>query len=125
MFLNHLNLKNMLQYNLRPLFRARGIDRPFTLLVRAGISEASAHRILNNQTGNFKLRHIEILCRILVCQPNDLLVWIPEKDASYPEDYPLKDLQSDGDSDGLEVFANMPLKKLQEVAKEVAEKKKV
>lgn len=105
----------MLKYNLHPLFKARGIDRPFTLMVRAGISEASAHRILNDQTGNFKLSHVEILCRLLVCQPNDLLVWTPEKDISYPEDYPLKELQNEGDVAGIEVFEQMPLKKLREV----------
>lgn len=109
----------MLRYNLRPLFRARGIDRPFTLLVRAGISEASAHRILNSEAGNFKLRHIEILCRILVCQPNDLLVWTPEKDVTYPDDYPLKELQIQENNEGIEIFENMPLKKLKEVVKAV------
>lgn len=117
--------KIMFYYNLRALFKARGIDNPFALMVKSGISHASAHRILNDYAGSFKLRHVEILCKLLVCQPNDLLIWKPDKDVIYPDDYPLKDLMKKDNLEGLDVFSTMPLKKLREVAKEVAEKKKV
>lgn len=109
----------MLYYNLRDLFKARGIDNPFTIMVKSGISHAAAHQMLNNSTRNLKLRHIEILCKILVCQPNDLLVWVPDKDVVYTEDYPLRELQKNPDISGLDVFADMPLKKLQEVVRAV------
>jgi len=109
----------MFYYNLRPLFRARGIDNPFTMMVKSGISHASAHRILNNYTSSLQLRHVEILCKILVCQPNDLLVWVPDKGVIYPEDFPLKELEKRDDLGGLDVFEGMPLKKLQAVTKAV------
>jgi DNA-binding Xre family transcriptional regulator len=69
----------MLSLNLIPIFKARAIEKPYSFLVKAGLSPHSATNILNNKTHVFRLDHIELLCRVLVCEPNDLLVWNPDK----------------------------------------------
>lgn len=116
----------MLIYNLRIIFKERGIERPFSFLVKAGIAPATAHNIMYNNTRTFKLRHIELLCRILMCEPNDLLTWLPEKGEIYPDDLPLRKLQRQNHEgqEWMEIISKMPLDKLREVAKTVVEKEK-
>ena len=63
----------MLSLNLIPIFKARAIEKPYSFLVKAGLSPHSATNILNNKTHVFRLDHIELLCRVLICEPNDLL----------------------------------------------------
>ena len=61
----------MLSYNILPIFKARGIDKPFSFLIKAGISPTVAHKIVDNQTRVLRLDHIEIICQHLHCTPND------------------------------------------------------
>lgn len=115
----------MLLYNLKVLFRERGIERPFTFLVKAGIAPATAHNILHNATRTSKLRHVELLCRVLMCEPNDLFVWVPDKGVVYPENLPLKRLQRANDGDELVVMlSKMPLDKVRELKALIVEKEK-
>lgn len=115
----------MLIYNLKVLFRERGIERPFSFLVKAGISPATAHNILHNATRTCKLRHIELLCRVLLCEPNDLLVWVPDKGVVYPDDLPLRKLQRKNEGEELvAMLSKMPLDELREVTKIVREREK-
>ncbi len=83
----------MLSLNLTPIFKMRGIEKPYTFLVKAGLSPHSATSILNYNTRVFRLDHIELLCQVLNCEPNDLLAWTPEKDKIYPDNYPLTKLK--------------------------------
>lgn len=115
----------MLIYNLKVLFRERGIERPFSFLVKAGIAPATAHNILHNNTRTSKLRHIELLCRIVLCEPNDLLVWVPDKGVVYPDDLPLWKLVRKSEGEELvAMLSKMPLDELREVTKIVREREK-
>ncbi len=78
----------MLSLNLKPIFKARGIDRPFTFLVKAGLTSHAANTVLNSTTKSFRLDHIEVLCRTLVCEPNDLLLSTPDKANSMQANIP-------------------------------------
>ena len=110
----------MLSLSLTPIFKARGIERPFSYLVKAGISPRSANTILNGSTRSFRLDHIELLCRILICEPNDLLLWTPNKDLQYSKDHPLFNLpQQDSLIDMKETMATLPYKKLKEITKQI------
>lgn len=111
----------MLNLNLKPIFQARGIERPYTYLVKAGISRATAHNILNSKTRIFRLDHIELLCRVLICEPNDLIAYTPDPDTPLQDTHPLNNLiQDDTSKPGIkESFANIPYKELKEITKQL------
>ncbi len=110
----------MLSLNLTPIFKARGIERPFTFLVKAGLSPHSANTVLNSTTKSFRLDHIELLCSTLVCEPNDLLLWTPDEDKQYANDHPLFNLQQQDTANEMkETFATIPYKQLKEITKQI------
>lgn len=107
----------MLVYNIHAICKARGVKNPYTFLVKSGISRRAAWRILNDESKSVRLKHIEIMCTVLNCEPNDLLVWISEKDVVYREDFVLKRLErKDLGDELLNALATMPLEKLKQVS---------
>jgi DNA-binding Xre family transcriptional regulator len=107
----------MLSFNLAPVFKARSISNPYTFLVKAGIARHTAHRILSNQVRVFRLDHIELLCRVLVCEPNDILVYTPSANQPLPEDHPLQSLRPSAPAPNVkETLSTIPFKQLQQLA---------
>ena len=114
----------MLTFNLQSILKQRAIPNPFTLMVKAGISAHSATKILNNKTRIFRLDHIEILCQILNCTPNDLLSYTPPKNAPLPETHVLNQLTPNKNAPQLqETLKTMSIQELQEIANLIANKK--
>ena len=110
----------MLSIDLTHIFQARGIDRPYSFLVKAGFSSHTANSIVNSSTRAFKLDHIELLCKALVCEPNDLLSFTPDKDQVLTEDHPLLKLQQTDNTKNLkQALATLPYKQLKEIAKQI------
>lgn len=110
----------MLHLNLTPIFNARNINRPYSFLVKAGLSPHSANVILNSKTRSFRLDHIELLCTTLVCEPNDLLVYTPNKDKHISPEHPLNNLkQTETAKDMRETLATLPFKQLKEITKQI------
>ena len=72
----------MIVLNVKELCYLRGITKPFTTLRKAGISQQQAHRYLSGKKERIVLQHIEVLCKLLRCTPNDIFKWEPDK----PED---------------------------------------
>ena len=107
----------MLTLNLIQLFKARGIERPYTFLVKAGFSAHTATTIIHNSTKVFRLKHIELLCEKLNCTPNDILVWTPEKNKKLNDNHPLTKLKkNDTNFDIHETLKTIPLEQLKEIA---------
>lgn len=115
----------MLNLNLKPIFEARGIERPYTYLVKAGISRATAHNILHSKTRVFRLDHIELLCKVLICEPNDLLAYIPDAKTIIPETHPLNNLRKviASQTSIKDSLANIPYKELKALTSQLLEKK--
>jgi DNA-binding Xre family transcriptional regulator len=112
----------MLLLNLSPIFTARGIDRPHAFLVKAGIHSSTANKILSGNTRVFRLDHIELLCKTLVCEPNDLVQWIPDKGEQLAATHPLHSLkQQETVNSWQETLAAMPFKQLKQVTKAIVE----
>ncbi len=110
----------MLSLNLIPIFKARAIEKPYSFLVKAGLSPHSATNILNNKTHVFRLDHIELLCRVLVCEPNDLLVWKPDKGQNIDKSHPLYNLIGQETTENLqETLSKMSYKKLKQTTKAI------
>ena len=103
----------MLRLNLQPIFTARGIDRPYTFLVKAGFTPHSATVILKHSK-EIKLHYIELLCIKLNCEPSDLFLWTPDKNHSVAENHPLHNLSS-GAPSTTESLLDLPYKQLKEI----------
>ena len=113
----------MLSFNLSPIFKARGINNPHSYLVKAGISPKSAQNILNSQIRSFRLDHIELLCKILVCEPNDILVYREDATHKIAEDHPLNNLKHTETNKSLtETITTIPYKQLKELTKQINQK---
>ena len=111
----------MLSLNLAPVFKARSISNPYTFLVKAGIARHTAHRILSNQVRVFRLDHIELICRVLVCEPNDILVYTPSANQPLPEDHPLQSLRHMAPVPNVkETLSTIPFKQLQQLASQIS-----
>jgi DNA-binding Xre family transcriptional regulator len=109
----------MLYLNLGPIFAARGIKRPYSFLVKSGFTHHTAKSILHSKTRIFRLDHIEDLCRILVCEPNDLLAWKPDQDVQYAAQNPLEKLRvSESEPTLNDTLATMPFSELKKATKD-------
>lgn len=112
----------MLAFNLQEVFRARHIERPYSFLVKQGISPATASKILNNGTYVMRLKHITIICEALHCSPNDILIYKPNTDKPIAENHPLNKLRPQQFPDDLKLaLKTLPLEKLREIGKLIKE----
>jgi len=113
----------MLSLNLTPIFKARGIEKPYTFLVKAGFSHYTASTIINSKPKALRLGHIELLCTALLCEPNDLFLWTPDKNKVYAENFPLLKFKTSGSANNWkETLAHMPFNELKEATKHITDK---
>lgn len=112
----------MLRLNLQPIFTARGIDKPYTFLVKAGFTAHSAHIILTSKVRLIKLDYMEILCEKLNCEPNDLLLWTPDKNRPILESHPLFNLSNRNEvgTNPPTTLRDIPYKQLREITSKLA-----
>ncbi|WP_423148694.1 helix-turn-helix domain-containing protein [Rubrolithibacter danxiaensis] len=107
----------MLYFSLKPVFKLRGIHNPYNLLVKAGISSHSASSLLNSDLRSMRLDHLEKVCILLNCTPNDLLTWVPDSDSKLEEDHPLAELKPKTETVDLYLaLKKLPLSELKKVA---------
>jgi len=106
----------MIKFNFTRVFRARGIDKPFSYLVSIGYSANYATRIVNSRIKTLNIKDIEKLCTMLQCTPNDFLEWIPDAKDAANEKHPLISLKRNDKVIQLTQLLNlMPLDKLREI----------
>lgn len=106
----------MLIFNFTRIFKARGIDKPFSYLVKVGYSDNYATRIANNRIQRLNLADLEKLCELFHCTPNDLLEWIPDSRAVTDEKHPLMSIKRSNKVVQLTQMLNsVPLDKLNEI----------
>jgi hypothetical protein len=106
----------MLKFNFTRVFKAKGIDRPYTYLVKAGYSASFATRAVNNKVRRLNLADVEKLCVMLQCTPNDLLEWVPNKNFSTEQGHPLSSLQRiSNDSRINSILYNIPVDRLSDI----------
>jgi len=106
----------MLTFNFNRIFKARGIDKPFSYLIKAGYSDNFATRIVNNRIKRLDLAYTEKLCELLQCTPNDLLEWIPESKDKNNDKHPLISIKrSDKVVQLTQMLNSIPINKLEEI----------
>ena len=106
----------MLVFNPQRMFDLRKIDKPYSMLVKNGFAKSSASNLLNYYSRRVTVEHIEKLCLILNCTPNDLFEWRGKTDESLTENHPLNSLKRSDKSESLtELIKKIPVEKLAQV----------
>jgi len=106
----------MLTFNFTRIFKSRGIDKPFSYLVKHGYSDNFATRIVNNKIERLNLKDIEKLCELFQCTPNDFLEWKPESKDFDNENHPLISIKrSDKVVQLTKILNSIPLDRLGEI----------
>uniref|UniRef100_UPI0032162C4F helix-turn-helix domain-containing protein n=1 Tax=uncultured Draconibacterium sp. TaxID=1573823 RepID=UPI0032162C4F len=106
----------MLQYNFSRIFKAKGIERPFSFLRKAGFSDNFATKVKNNRVRRLELKEMEKLCLLLKCTPNDFMQWIPENQYVSDTEHPLNEIRHSTDSfDLIKTINSLPLSRISEV----------
>ena len=85
----------MLTINLRNIFNLRMIEKPQAWMLKAGIQQNSARRLLNNEQQHIRFDDLEALCLGLNCSPTDLFIWQPDSKAEDIPGHPLQAIRSD------------------------------
>ena len=113
----------MLKYNFSRMMRIRGVVKPNAFLMKNGFSHMLAHKIVYDKADRISLAHLEKMCKLFNCTPNDFIDWIPEPGEDRP-DVALSKLKSEYKSINIADYVRqMPLEQLNELAKIIAEKK--
>lgn len=113
----------MFKVNLAPVFRARGITRPYTWLVKAGMSRHTASKFLYTDPRDVRLAHLAFLCKILVCDLRDILVWTPAAGENIAANHPLRRHNRVATkADWQQTMASMPLDQLHELTEALLKK---
>lgn len=108
----------MLIFKPQKMFDRRGIDTPHRALVKAGISPATATKILGSYNVRLTIDHVELICRLLNCTPNDLFEWKPDKNDVNVENLALNALRRDDSAKNFsEIVKDIPIEKLNEIEK--------
>jgi len=107
----------MLKYNFDRIFKARGIDRPFTFLRQAGFHDSLATSMKRNRVNRMNLPTIEKVCILLKCTPNDLMEWEPDDNFESFSDHPLNVIRQSRKktTDLSRMLSSVPLEKLGDI----------
>jgi len=102
----------MLTLQIKELCKLRGIKAPLGALTKTGISPQVAFKYLEGKKKHLILAHIEKLCTVLRCTPNDLFAWTPDDQAQdYPEN-PLQKIRAQSLPDLQKVVGSLSLEEV-------------
>src|ERR1019366_5532531 len=111
----------MLQLNLKRIFKARGIEQPYKFLAQNGFVPFTAHKYKNGKVEHMRLDHMERLCILLNCTPNDIFDWIPNDLLDDRADHPLQKIRrTEKKLDISKMLSKLSLEKLEEIEKMIA-----
>lgn len=113
----------MIQYNFKRIFKARGIDKEFSYLTKAGFSVSFASKVKNNKISRLDLRMIERLCLLFRCTPNDLMEWTPDIDNEIDKEHPIYQIRkSEKIVDITRTLNSVPIGQLDEIEQLIKDK---
>ena len=106
----------MLKFDPRRVFGLRGIRKDLTFLMKNGVGRSTASNLLNFNVAYVKIEHLEKLCLLLRCTPNDLFDWKPPKDTVIDDAHPLNSLKRvSKPKDLADMVSYIPLEKLEQI----------
>lgn len=103
----------MIIYNLGRLYRARGIGNPSSFLRKHGFSNGTAGKLSKDRVKGVHVSIMEKLCEILVCTPNELMEWIPDKDSNIPSGHPLHSIRKRNDVNMTNILKSVPIEAIE------------
>ena len=107
----------MLEYNLKKLFKMRGINKPSGFLMKNGFTKATANYLAYRKQRVIKTHVIEKLCEVFKCTPNELMEWTPDTPENDNADHPLYGLKKETDVYSFkELTENMTIREIKEAA---------
>lgn len=107
----------MFYLNVRKILEIRGVERPLSYLVKNGFIVSTAQRLVSGEVSQIRFDHLERLCLLLNCTPNDLLLWRAGKNVQVAENHPLQALTTPKNTPTLtEIIKEIPVDKLDRVA---------
>jgi len=102
----------MIHFRVAELCRERGITEPVATLMKIGISQGIVSKYLNGKAKRIPQDHIEKLCLLFRCTPNELFCWTPDsKNDDYPE-HPLQTIRCKPAFNLKAILEKMPLEEL-------------
>jgi DNA-binding Xre family transcriptional regulator len=105
----------MLRFNPGRIIALRGINNALTFLMKNGFQRGTANNLLNHNNTSIKEEHLERLCSLLRCTPNDPFEWRPDSKMPVSDDHPLHSLRRSKEiRNPSEFFKELPLEKLEE-----------
>ncbi len=116
----------MLKFNVQKLLKNKGVINPTMYLQKAGLASGTATKYKNSELRNMRLDHLEKLCEIMNCTPNELLEWIPNSEQLKNKNHPLMPLLKRKENMTLasEGISYLALNDLEKVVKFIDELKK-
>lgn len=107
----------MLIFNPRRALSLRGIANPHKFLAANGFINTTASNLLNGKSSFIKPEHLEKMCILLNCTPNDLFDWKPDKKNAVAENHPLNTMiRAETAHDIAEMVKELPLDQFDKVA---------
>jgi DNA-binding Xre family transcriptional regulator len=112
-----------MKLNLKNLLLERHIKQHHSYLVKNSLKHHTANKLLDAKIDRIQFKELLLLCRILLCTPNDLLV-IEEKDKKLlAENHPLLQIKArQGKANLIDKLRKMLLEEQDEIT-ELIEKK--
>jgi len=117
-------IKIMLHFNFTRILKMRAIDKPYSFLVKNGFSHNLAHRIGKDKLNNCSMPHLEKICKLLNCTPNDLIEWVPDNETDNQKCTALQSLKKENKFPNIEdITRSIPLDELS-ILKELIDARK-
>lgn len=110
-----LNIENLLEH--------RGINQPYKFFTKRGFKVHTVTKLLNPKTDRIQFKELSLLCKLLRCTPNDLLI-LDEKDKFYfNEGHPMLDVKPRvGIIDITDRLRMLPLDQVDEISEIITKK---
>lgn len=112
----------MLTLDIRPILKLRGINNPYTFLVKMGFVPRTAVAWTNGDVGYIRPEQVEKLCVALNCTPNDLFHHTPSSKSPLADNHALNALIRTGSApDITQLLRNLPPDRLSDLAASLTE----
>jgi putative transcriptional regulator len=97
----------MMRIRIKEMIKEKGIKFPYSAMVKAGISRGVANKYMKGKKQYILVDHVEKLCLLFRCLPNDLYEWVPDNTLQDDATQPLQALKPKPKFDPYEAMKKM------------------
>ncbi len=114
----------MITLEISPVLNEREVKKHGSFLFQNGFSWNFASRLLTKKVKSISFKHLETLCTLLHCTPNDILLWKPDEGQQPDKSQPLHQLTPHYRTLVSHGLKNLPIETLREIRKMIEEEVK-